>query len=88
MLNPETPAPALPLSLSDTQSRSDRRIWRLFRRHHLAFISGLVLLIFAGMAVFADQIMPYDPNSNNTAYARGKPQPPTYEYALGTHTVY
>jgi peptide/nickel transport system permease protein len=80
----DSPNTALPLSLSDVRPGPERRIWRLFRHHHLAFISGFVLLLFLGMAIFANQVMPYDPNLNNTNYARGKPQPPTYEYALGT----
>ncbi len=74
----------LPLSLSHNQVRQDRRVWRMFRRHRLALVSGLVLLIFVAVAIFADQIMPYDPNTTHTDYARGKPQPPTLEYALGT----
>lgn len=74
----------LPLSLAVEESRADRRAWRVFRQHRLAFIGGILLLLFLGTAIFADQLMPYDPNLTNTSYARGKPQPPTLEYLLGT----
>lgn len=74
----------LPLSLVSDPYRNEARGWRLFRRHRLALASGLLLLMFIGIAVFADQITPYDPNATNTDYARGKPQAPSYEYALGT----
>lgn len=74
----------LPLSLAVEENRADRRAWRVFRQHRLAFIGGILLLLFLGTAIFADQLMPYDPNLTNTSYARGKPQPPTLEYLLGT----
>src|SRR4051812_27865373 len=59
-------------------------LWRSFRRHKLAVISLVVLLIICFVAVFAAQVMPYDPNATNTSYAIGKPQPPSALYALGT----
>ncbi len=74
----------LPLSLVSDQHRNEVRGWQLFRRHRLALASGLLLLMFIGIAVFADQVTPYDPNATNTDYARGKPQAPSFEYALGT----
>lgn len=73
-----------PLSLAVEENRADRRAWRVFRQHRLAFIGGILLLLFLGTAIFADQLMPYDPNLTNTSYARGKPQPPALEYLLGT----
>ena len=32
----------------------------------------------------AEWVVPYDPNAINTAYARGKPQPPSAEHIFGT----
>lgn len=75
---------ALPIQFESSGSRNRARGWRIFRSHKLAFISGIVLILFILIAIFAKQITPYDPNSTNTAYAKGKPTPPTYEYALGT----
>ena len=74
----------LPLTLEMGQSRNRRRGWQMFRNHRMAFVSGIVLILFVLVAVFANQIVPYDPNLTNTDYAKGKPMPPTYEYALGT----
>lgn len=59
-------------------------IWRQFRRHGLAVISAVVLIVFALVGGFADQLAPHDPNVTNTTYARGKPQPPTADYVFGT----
>ncbi len=72
------------LSAPREADQRDRRVWRMFRRHRLALISGLLLVFFLITAIFADQLMPYDPNATNTAYAGGRPQPPSYEYTLGT----
>ncbi len=71
-------------SLNGDQIPKSPSTWRYFRRHRLAVISLIVLVLFALIAIFAQQIMPYDPNSTNTAYAGGRPQPPSVEYALGT----
>lgn len=58
--------------------------WNSFSRHRLAVISLVVLVLICFVALFAAQLMPYDPNATNTAYATGKPQPPSIQYALGT----
>src|SRR5689334_24773540 len=72
------------LSASPEQLRSERnRIWRVFRHHRLAVASARLLVMFTFVGVFADRITPYDPNATNTAYAKGKPQPPSLEYILG-----
>ena len=59
-------------------------ICRQFRRHRLAVISAVLLILLALMAIFTDSLVPYDPNAINTAYARGKPQPPSAEHIFGT----
>jgi peptide/nickel transport system permease protein len=71
----------VPSRHSQTQSAL---LWRQFRRHRLAVASAIVLLLLALVSVFADQIVPYDPNAINAAYAGGRPQPPSVEYVLGT----
>ncbi len=74
---------SLPAALG--QSRSERtRIWHVFRHHRLAVASALLLILFTFVGIFADRLTPYDPNATNTAYAKGKPQPPSAEYTLGT----
>lgn len=58
--------------------------WRSFRRHKLAVVSLVLLIVICFIGIFAAQVMPYDPNATNAAYAGGKPQPPSIEYVLGT----
>ena len=73
-------------TLSITPATESRRgdFWRSFRRHRLAVISLVMLVLFCFVAIFANQITPYDPNAINAAYAGGTPKPPTAEYVLGT----
>ncbi|MCA0454203.1 MAG: ABC transporter permease [Chloroflexi bacterium] len=76
---------SLSLDAEQIPVRTERvRFWRVFSKHRLAVASLLLLIVFSFVGVFADQITPYDPNSTNTSYAKGKPQPPSAEYALGT----
>lgn len=66
-------------------AESQRQIfWRQFRRHRLALFGGVLLLLLVLTSVFADQIVPYNPNAINARLAGGKPVAPSAEYALGT----
>ena len=61
--------------------------WRSFRKHKLALFSLGLLIILSLLAIFADQIAPFDPNDidpRNPLVARGTPQPPSTEHWLGT----
>lgn len=73
-----------PIALTPAHENRSGDFWRYFRRHRLAVVSLVVLIIFCLIAVFANAITPYDPNSTNTDYAGGRPQPPSAEYTLGT----
>jgi len=58
--------------------------WYMFRRHKLAVFSlGLLLFLFLA-AIFAEQLMPYDPIKLDPIYAKGRPKPPTTEHWFGT----
>lgn len=70
-----------PVSLAEPKQPS---FWQLFRRHRVAYASAILLVVFFLIAVFAEQVSPYDPNAINTTYAMGKPQPPTSDYWFGT----
>ena len=37
-------------------------VWRRFRKHHLAAVSLVVLIVIVGAALLAPVIAPYDPN--------------------------
>jgi peptide/nickel transport system permease protein len=67
----------------DTRSQRSL-VWRQFRRHKLAVACAILLIFLAFVGLFADQLAPHDPNAINASYARGKPQPPSAEYLLGT----
>jgi peptide/nickel transport system permease protein len=73
--------------LREARQSESWRIWRQFRRHKLAVVSAIVLIALILVGAFADQLVPHDPNSTNTSYAHGKPQPPSAEYALGTDNL-
>jgi len=74
----------LTVSLGTPYENERGRFWRQFRRHKLALLSAVLLAVLAVIIIFADMIVPYNPTATNTAYALGKPQPPSAEYALGT----
>jgi peptide/nickel transport system permease protein len=62
-------------------------VWRQFRRHRLASVSLVLLLLLGVLAVFAEQIAPYDPRDidpRDAQAVRGFPQPPSLEHWLGT----
>lgn len=71
-------------SLTRPDTSQQRLMLRQFRRHKLAVASAVVLILLMLMSVFAEQIALHDPNAINASYARGKPQPPSIEYPLGT----
>lgn len=43
-------------------------IWRRFKKHKLAVISAVVLLILYGLAIFAPFISPQSPHQRNLSY--------------------
>ncbi len=74
----------LSVSLTAEPTPQWKYAWRQFRRHRLALMSAALLLVLSIITVFADVMVPYDPNAIDAAYARGRPQPPTYEHSFGT----
>ncbi len=59
-------------------------VWRQFRRHRLAVVGVVFLMILMVGALFGRWIMPYDPLQQNPLLARGMPQPPSSQHLLGT----
>ncbi|MCS6777144.1 MAG: ABC transporter permease [Chloroherpetonaceae bacterium] len=49
-------------------------VWRRFRRSKLALIGGTVLMVFYGMALFAEFFAPYDANRDNARLRYVPPQ--------------
>ena len=60
-------------------------VWRRFRKHHLAVIGMVVVLLLLSMAVFANVIAPYDPISEQDPY--NKNATPSSEHLLGTDEI-
>ena len=58
-------------------------VFRRFRRHHLAAVSLVVLVVIGGAALFAPVIAPYDP----TAIVGPFTAPPSFEFWLGTDQI-
>lgn len=49
-------------------------MWRKLRRHRLAQISGVVLIMLYGIALFADVLAPRDPNAYTGRFTYAPPQ--------------
>lgn len=58
-------------------------VWRRFRRHRLAMVSAVILLILGGAAFLAPIIAPYDPEALVGPFA----SPPSKEFLLGTDQI-
>ena len=59
--------------------------WKRFRRHKLAVISAVTLLIIFIVAIAAPVIAPYDPNLQDRELARfGEPAPPSISHPFGS----
>jgi peptide/nickel transport system permease protein len=50
-------------------------VWWKFRKHKLALLSGLVLILFYLVAIFADFLAPSDPAQTMSLYLYAPPQP-------------
>ncbi len=75
---------AIPVADDEVAVRGDARVlvapqWRLiwwrFRRHKLALVSGIVLLIIYFIVLFAEFLAPYDPADFAARYTYAPPQP-------------
>ncbi|HOQ68057.1 MAG TPA: ABC transporter permease [Candidatus Atribacteria bacterium] len=49
-------------------------IWWRFRRHKLAIVSGVILIIIYFCAIFCEFLAPYDPNQYDIKYTYAPPQ--------------
>lgn len=68
------------LPMSETYVQT---VWRRFRRHKLAMVSVLVLLVIALMAIFAPLLTSYDPNAISSQFSA----PPSAQHWFGTDQV-
>ncbi len=61
-------------------------MWWKFRKHRLAVFSGVLLIVFYIIAIFADFISPYDPNAYDANYKFVPPMTITFIDAEGNFT--
>ncbi len=49
-------------------------MWWRFRKHRAAILSGVILIVLYGIAIFAEFVSPYDPNKYDVRYTYAPPQ--------------
>jgi peptide/nickel transport system permease protein len=57
------------------------RVWRRFRRHTLAMIGAVVMIVITAVAILAPLVAPINPNQIDLAHATA---PPSWDHPLGT----
>ena len=60
-----------------------RLMWLRFRRHHLAVVGSVILLVLYFVAGFCEFIAPYDPTQRNASYVLCNPQLPRFVDSQG-----
>ena len=65
---------------ADDVEPSKVNFWTRLRKHRLAVVSCIVLVLMVLAAVFASRLAPFDPNSIDTAW-KGEPLPPCFQDA-------
>ena len=58
-----------------------REAWRRFRRHRLALLGMVLIIVITGMVIFAPWVTPYEPNELDI---RNRLQAPTLAHPMGT----
>jgi len=53
-------------------------MWWRFRKHKMAMISGIILIVLYTVGIFAEFFAPYDPNKYDTRYSYAPPQFPRF----------
>ena len=76
--------PTLDKKLKPRQNSFWAITWHQFLRHKLAVIGLAVLIVEIIIAIFANQLMTYDPIKIDLAYAKGLPKPPNAQHWFGT----
>ncbi len=71
----QTGAPDSTESLKFEVASQSQLIWWKFRKHKLAMVSGIVMILFYGIAIFAEFFAPYYATDYIADYAYAPPQP-------------
>src|SRR5512134_2233310 len=63
-------------------------VWWKFRKHKMAMLSGLILILIYLIASFADFLTPFDPSLTNSNYLYVPPQGIHFAFAEGKAGAY
>ena len=69
-----TPQAAEPVDEKLYRASQSQLIWWRFRKHRLAVLGGVVLLVIYVLAIFADLVSPYNPNAHDARHIYAPPQ--------------
>ncbi len=76
------PAPApQPVTLKERAEGTAERTWHRFRRHRMAMVGMILIVLIVGLVAFAPWVTPYQPNEQEI---RNRLQPPSVAHPLGT----
>ncbi len=80
-----TPRQADELVTDELEARSKNTVWRRFRRHRIALLGGVIIILMALVAIFANLLAPADPNFIDQVHWQGYPLAPGVAgHLLGT----
>jgi len=63
-------------------------VWWKFRKHKMAMLSGIVLILIYLVALFADFLAPFDPSLTNSTYLYVPPQAIQFDFGQGKPGAY
>lgn len=84
-LTSHAPGPLADPRAQDTQVSQSRLIWRRFRRHRLAVVGGIVLVLMYLVALFAGFVAPFGSSTFQADQALRPPQLPGFSLAHGLY---
>jgi peptide/nickel transport system permease protein len=67
--------------IKDLKTSQIREVWRRLKRNRAAIVGGVIVLLFAGIAILAPLISPYPPNEGDLTQ---RLKAPSREHLLGT----
>src|SRR5687767_11589270 len=74
-LSPHTDGTLVPEASSVYVASQWRLMWRKFRKHRLAFFAGIATICIYLVAVFAEFLAPFSPETARATYTYAPPQP-------------
>ncbi len=63
-------------------------VWWKFRKHKIALVSGIVMILIYLVALFADFLAPFDPTLTNSTYLFAPPQTLQFSFEQGSFGAY